>query len=62
MKLTPEQATQFNRAGYLFLPGLFAADEVKTLPPLDLPWLNGMPASALVTSLDPIKSPQPQAA
>ena len=62
MKLTPEQATQFDRAGYLFLPGLFAADEVKTLPPLDLPWLNGMPASALVTPLDPINPPKMKAA
>ena len=62
MKFTPEQATQFDRDGYLFLPGLFAADEVKTLPPLDLPWLNGMPASALVTPLDPINPPKMKAA
>ena len=31
MKLSPEQAAQFDRDGYLFFPGLFAADEVKAL-------------------------------
>ena len=31
MKLSPEQATQFDRDGYLFFPGLFNADEVKHL-------------------------------
>jgi len=31
MKLTPEQRTQFERDGYLFFPGLFSPDEVRTL-------------------------------
>ena len=31
MKLIPEQAAQFDRDGYHFFPGLFAADEVKSL-------------------------------
>jgi ectoine hydroxylase len=31
MKLTPEQLAQFDRDGYLFFPGLFKPDEIKTL-------------------------------
>ena len=45
-------------------------DCLRSHPPVDLPWLNGMPANALVTSLDPaldpalapIDAPQRQAA
>ncbi|MGE4051544.1 MAG: phytanoyl-CoA dioxygenase family protein [Piscinibacter sp.] len=31
MRLTPEQIAQFDREGYLFFPGLFSAEETKTL-------------------------------
>ena len=31
MKLTPEQLAQFDRDGYLFFPGLFKPEEIKTL-------------------------------
>ena len=31
MKLSPEQHAQFDRDGYLFFPGLFTAEETKTL-------------------------------
>ncbi|MDQ6639699.1 MAG: phytanoyl-CoA dioxygenase family protein [Pseudomonadota bacterium] len=31
MKLTPEQHAHFDREGYLFFPGLFSAEETKTL-------------------------------
>jgi ectoine hydroxylase len=31
MQLTPEQVAQFERDGYLFFPGLFTADETRTL-------------------------------
>src|SRR5688572_22849000 len=31
MRLSPEQLAAFDREGYLFFPGLFAADEVATL-------------------------------
>lgn len=31
MKLTPEQKEQFERDGYLFFPGLFTAEETRTL-------------------------------
>jgi ectoine hydroxylase len=31
MKLTPEQLKQFDEQGYLFFPGLFKPDEIKTL-------------------------------
>ncbi len=31
MRLTPEQIAQFDRDGYLFFPGLFSAEETKTL-------------------------------
>jgi ectoine hydroxylase len=31
MKLTPEQLDRFDRDGYLFFPGLFTADETRTL-------------------------------
>jgi ectoine hydroxylase len=31
MKLTPEQLEQFDRDGYLFFPGLFKPEEIKTL-------------------------------
>jgi hypothetical protein len=41
MRLTPAQLDQFDRDGYLFFP------------PLDLPWKDGVPASALQTSSVP---------
>ena len=41
---------------------LLGDDCLRSQPPVDLPWLNGVPASALVTSLDPIDGAQMQAA
>ena len=88
MKLSPEQAAQFDRDGYQwhqdygtwlnddrrhkrpeyiahrdFTPITLLDDDcLRSHPPVDLLWLNGMPANALVTSLDPIDAPQTQAA
>ena len=31
MKLTPDQIAQFDRDGYLFFPGLFTPQEMKSL-------------------------------
>ena len=31
MQLTPEQQARFEDEGYLFFPGLFTADETRTL-------------------------------
>ena len=41
---------------------LLGDDCLRSQPAIDLPWQHGLPASALVTSLDPINAPQHPAA